>query len=241
MGQQNSIPSCSSCTDGGRTAPAPIKIDGAEIDRLLGKNLVTQGNGEKEKAQREEEVKLEAERKEEERLAAECAAAEEAQRELQHQELERIRQDELRAEAERSRKELEAAREQQRIMREKAEADRQAEVQRAKQEAEKVTAFLSKYEFKNIKDLKKMPAGFMRTRKCAPLHLAVELNDSEMVKLLVAAGSDKNQTNSKGQKAFDLAKKLGQENASASELLALLNPKQISYAGAGRSLVEMSQ
>merc|ERR1712216_766058 len=98
-------------------------------------------------------------------------------------------------------------------------------VQKQQEEQAQVEEFLQKHGFAKLNSVKKLKTSFMRTKKCGPLHMAVELNDPELVKAMLRRGADKMLKNGKGQVPWELAKKLGQENPSAAEVIELLDPK----------------
>jgi hypothetical protein len=193
-----------------------LKIENKEVDQLrqLMEETATEKAAAKEE-QRQTELRREAER----------AVRQREEYERQQEALlaaERRRAEETRA-AEQSRLELEQQRE--RLQR-KEEADRQAAAkQQIQQEDAMVRDFLEKQGFTDINEIRKIPSGFMRTRKCSPLHLAVEHNDAHLVRLLVARGADLQAKTGKGKRPYDLAKGLGQENPDSQDLLELLQPK----------------
>jgi hypothetical protein len=192
-----------------------MKIDNKEVAQLK-QLLQDNANASEEQAERERQAELarreaeERERQEEEERAAEAARLR--------------REDEERRIQELSRMELEKQRLRQKE-RERAEAERiETEKKKAREEAI-VGEFLEKHGFKDINEMIKIPAGFMRSRKCSALHLAVELNDPDVVSLLIQHGADINAKNGKGKIPFDIAQKLGQENPHSKELLELLRVK----------------
>lgn len=109
--------------------------------------------------------------------------------------------------------------------REHAEAQRLEAAKKKAREDAVVQEFLEKHGFQQINEMIKIPSGFMRSRKCSALHLAVELNDPDVVSLLIQRGADINAKNGKGKIPFDIAQKLGQENPHSKQLLDLLRVK----------------
>jgi hypothetical protein len=192
-----------------------MKIDNKEVQHLK-QLLQDNANAAEEQAERERQAELAKQEAEERaRQAEEERAAEEA----------RIRRDEEeRRIQELSRMELERQRLRQKE-RERAEAERIAAEKKNARENAVVDEFLLKHGFKDINEQIKIPSGFMRSRKCSALHLAVELNDPDVVSLLVERGADIHAKNSKGKIPFDIAQKLGQENPHSQELLELLRVK----------------
>jgi len=192
-----------------------MKIDGNEVQQLR-QLLQDNANVAEEQAERDRQEKLaKQEAAERVRQAEEERIAEEARMR---------REDEERRIQELSRMELERQRLRQKE-RERAEAQRlEAEKKRAREDAV-VQDFLEKHGFQHINEMIKIPSGFMRSRKCSALHLAVELNDPDVVSLLIQRGADINAKNGKGKIPFDIAQKLGQENPKSQQLLDLLRVK----------------
>lgn len=192
-----------------------MKIDNKEVQQLR-QLLQDNANAAEEQAERERQAEV-AKREAEERArqAEEERAAEEARRR---------REEEERRAQELSRIELERQRLRQKE-RERAEAERVAAEQKKTREDATVREFLEKHGFKEINEMIKIPSGFMRSKKCSALHLAVELNDADVVSILVERGADITAKNSKGKIPFDIAQKLGQENPHSKELLELLRVK----------------
>jgi hypothetical protein len=193
-----------------------MKIDNKEVQHLK-QLLQDNANAAEEQAERERQAEL-AKREAEERARQEEeeARAMEAARLRREEEERRIQ--------ELSRMELERQRLRQKE-RERAEAERiVAEKKKAREDAI-VDEFLKEHGFKDVNEMIKIPSGFMRSRKCSALHLAVELNDPDVVSLLVQRGADIRAKNGKGKIPFDIAQKLGQENPDSKELLEVLRVK----------------
>jgi hypothetical protein len=193
-----------------------MKIDNKEVQQLR-QLLQDNANVAEEQAERERQAEL-AKREAEERAQREEEerAAEEAR--LKAREAEERRIQEL------SRMELERQRVRQKE-REREEAERIAAAKKKAREDAIVQDFLEKNGFKDINEIIKIPSGFMRSRKSTPLHVAVELNDPDVVSFLVQRGADINAKNNKGKIPYDIAHKLGQENPHSKELLELLRVK----------------
>jgi hypothetical protein len=197
-----------------------LKIENKEVDQLRQLMEETAADKAAAKARQEEQRQADARREAAERAAREHEAYERQQQALLMEE--RRRAEEARLQ-EQSRVELERQRERLRL---KEEADRQAAAKlQIETEDLLVRDFLEKHGFEGINQIRKIPSGFMRSRKCSPLHLAVEHNEAHLVRLLVSRGADVKAKNGKGKRPFDLAQGLGQENSDSQGLLELLQPK----------------
>merc|ERR1712232_466695 len=155
-----------------------------------------------------EAERVEAERREAQRLAAEeaqCRAAEEAQHRTQE-------------EAERVRREEEAA----------AERARLEEIERLAKERERkatVDAFLNKYAFSGVCAPKKT------WRKTSyAIHKAAKLGDDQLVRMLLEEGALKNQKDSRGETAVQIAEKHNKAGSHAN-VLSVLGVKATPKAG----------
>lgn len=155
--------------------------------------------------------------------AAEAARIAEAERRMREEKLRREldgrRAEEVkrRAEVEAERRRREEAASQRRKARDEiARATLARHAKEEREAREKVDQFLSTRGFRGARD------GRRRLfRTCYPLHVAVALNDAEMVRLLLQAGADPSQRDSSGRTPQSLARKCNR-SGSHEKVLSML-------------------
>lgn len=211
-------------------APADAKLpSAAQQTGADGEHDAARESERERELEQEERRRKEAEgrRLEEElRLAAEAEAEAEAQRQREREEAKRVER-EAREREERERQEAREREEREREEREAAEAaaraaeqaERDAEERRKKEKTDaeqKVAKFLKESKFNSVSQ----PRTSCMTATY-PLHVAVEKNNSVLVRALLLCGADASCKNSSGKTPCEVAKKLN-KNGSHAAVVRLL-------------------
>jgi len=244
-GEQQPPKTCRPCGDWGKKEYNTVKVDAAALN-ALGKENAAQPNivkdaGGKANAIGKEEQERSKQIQEWEAKQEEARRAEEQRREMERrvkEEQERQQAEMRRREAERRRLQLEQeAKEREELEHQKrAEQLRLEEIERAREEEEwrlgeehreqvrlqeiedqkKVRAWLQANGFKGLNDLVRK-----KLSKIAPLQLAVQQNDVEMMRLLLASGADASKVNGKNESALTVAQKMDKKGSHAAVVQVL--------------------
>jgi len=231
MSQQKSwIVSCDACGNWGPKDNGTVKIDASTLhargkENATHPNLLTSAVDKARKQMEEEDqekARLQALRQKEfEAKQAELRRQEEAQKAMElrvKEEQERQQEEQQRREAERRRLLLEeqqrheeqlALHEQQKQERKlEAEAQEKARKLQEEEEQKKIHAWLQANGFKEINDLVRK-----KFSKVAPLQVAIQQKNLEMVTLLLQHGANASKVNGKNESALTVAQKMDKKNS----------------------------
>jgi len=240
MSQQKSwIVSCDACGNWGQKDNGTVKIDASTLhardkENTTHPNLLTSSVDKARKAREEEEQEkarlqelrqkeLEAakqaefRRQEEARLAMELRVKEEQERQQEEQQrLESERRRLLLEEQQRREEEFALQEQQKQEKKLEAEAMEKARKLQEEEEQNKINAWLQANGFKEI-------SGLVRKRlsKVAPLQVAIQQKNVEMVMLLLQHGANVSKVNGKSESALTVAQKMDKKGSHGAIIQAL--------------------